>query len=638
MRFRAFILFAVMFAAIIIPGTAPSIASSIKEPQQVGSQRTGFATSGQNTVPGEILVKVKPSYGAQALSAINKSFRAQSLSAPSSNGVHQIILPAGTDVKRVAQEYAELPYVEYAEPNHIRKALYTPADPYFNLQWTLPKIGAPDFWDKAPATPVVVAVIDTGVDYTHEDLANKVIKGYDFINNDNDPMDDHFHGTHVAGIIAAETNNAIGIAGVAPNAMILAIKVLSRTGEGTDLQISKGIMYAADKGAKVINLSLGGPGWSFVLDDAVQYARKKGCLVVASAGNAGTNEIYYPASYNGVVSVGATDSYDKKALFSNFGPDVDIAAPGVEILSTYNKDGVPGYVYASGTSMAAPVVCGAAALIFAANPTYTGDQLQRALLLATDDLGIPGRDDYFGYGRVDLRKATIQKRITVEDTAPEITASGSWQSIDAASASGGTVKSASAAGSSLTLRFSGTSVCWFAQTGNAGGKAKVYIDGALVKEVDLYNPTTNYQQPVFFKDSLSAGSHTIKIEASGSMNSKSQGQDINVDGFDIGNGKVSTGPMPPTGVVVNVKPRSVDITWSKPATGKVAGYNIYCSTTISGKCARINRATITTNTFTVLPVKRGAAYYYKVTSVDESGNESAPATPISIKAARDIRK
>ncbi|MDI6817171.1 MAG: S8 family serine peptidase [Actinomycetota bacterium] len=581
---------------------------------------------------------MKTSYGAQALFAINKSFRAQSLTTHSYNGIHQIILPAGTDVKRVAQEYAELPYVEYAEPNRIRRALDSPSDPYFNLQWALPKIGAPDFWDKAPLTPVIVAVIDTGVDYTHEDLANKVIKGYDFINNDNDPMDDHFHGTHVAGIIAAETNNAIGIAGVAPNAKILAIKVLSRTGEGTDLQISKGIMYAADNGAKVINLSLGGPGWSFILDDAVQYARKKGCLVVASAGNAGTSEIYYPASYNGVVSVGATDSYDKKAFFSNFGPDVDIAAPGVDILSTYNDGGSPSYVYASGTSMAAPVACGAAALIFAGNPTYTADQLQRALLLATQDLGTPGRDDSFGYGLVDLRKAAIQKRITAEDTAPEITATGSWQSSASAGASGGTLKSASTAGSSLTLRFSGTSICWFAQTGNASGKAKVYIDGVFAKDVDLYNPTTNYQQPVFFKDSLSAGSHTIKIEAAGSKNSKSQGQDVNVDGFDIGNGNVSAGPMPPTGVLVNVKPRSVEITWSKPATGKVAGYNIYCSTTISGKCVRINRATITTNTFTVLPAKRGAAYYYKVTSVDESGNESTPATPTSIKAARDIRR
>lgn len=627
-----------MLAALIIPGTAPSTASSIKEPQLVGLQQTGFTTSGQSTVPGEILVKVKSSYSAPALSVINKSFRAQSLTTNSSNGVHQIILPAGTDVARVAQEYAELPYVEYAEPNHIRRALYSPSDPYFNLQWTLPKIGAPDFWDKASATPVIVAVIDTGVDYTHEDLAKKVIKGYDFINNDNDPMDDHFHGTHVAGIIAAETNNAIGIAGVAPNAKILAIKVLSRTGEGTDLQISKGIMYAADNGAKIINLSLGGPGWSFILDDAVQYARKKGCLVVASAGNAGTGETYYPASYSGVVSVGATDSYDKKALFSNYGTDIDIAAPGVEILSTYNNGGTPGYVYASGTSMATPAVCGAAALIFAGNPTYSGDQLQRALLLATNDLGIPGRDDYFGYGQVDLRKAATQKRLTVEDTAPEITATGSWQSIAVASASDGTLKSASATDSSLTLRFSGTSVCWFAQTGNASGKAKVYLDGALVKEVDLYNPTTNYQQPVFYKESLSAGSHTIKIEAAGSKNSKSQGQDINVDGFDIGNGNVSAGPMPPTGVVVNIKPRSVDISWNKPATGKVAGYNIYCSTTISGKCVRINRATITTNTFTVLPVKRSAAYYYKVTSVDEAGNESAPATPISIKATRDIRK
>ncbi|MBS3909583.1 MAG: S8 family serine peptidase [Actinobacteria bacterium] len=594
--------------------------------------------SGRTTAPGEILVKVKPPYGARALSAINKSFRAQSLTTHSYNGIHQIVLPAGTDVERAAQEYAALPYVEFAEPNRIRRALYSPTDPYFSLQWALPKIGAPDFWDKVPVTPVVVAVIDTGVDYNHEDLSNKVIKGYDFINNDNDPMDDHFHGTHVAGIIAAETNNAVGIAGVAPGAKILAIKVLGRDGEGTDLQISKGIVYAADNGAKIINLSLGGPGWSFVLDDAVQYARKKGCLVVASAGNAGTSETYYPASYDGVVSVGATDSYDKRAYFSNFGPDVDIAAPGVDILSTYNKGGTPTYVYAGGTSMAAPVICGAAALISAGNPTYTADQLQRALLLATQDLGTPGRDDYFGYGLVDLRKAAVQKRITAEDTAPEIAASGSWQSIASASASGGTLKSASAAGSSLTMRFSGASICWFARTGDSGGIAKVYIDGAFVKEVDLYNPTTNYQQPVFYKESLSAGNHTIRIEVTGDKNTKSRGRDVNVDGFDIGNGNVAAGPMPPTGVVVNIKPRSVEITWNKPATGKVAGYNIYCSTTISGKCVRINRATITKNTFTVMPLRRNAAYYYKVTSVDEAGNESAPANPISIKAARDIRK
>jgi len=635
-RLRLFFVLVVAFAAAIVPSTEPITATPILN--SVSFEAPPLNQPGpDNFVPGEILVKVKPPYSANALKRTNNSFQAQSIGRPNNTGVQRLKLPGSISVKQASEEYRKLPYVEYAEPNRIRRAQYTPNDPYYHLQWAIPHIKVPELWAQGPFNEIIVAVIDTGVDYAHPDLKNKVIKGYDFINNDPDPMDDHYHGTHVAGIVAAEANNGIGIAGIAINAKILAIKALSNKGEGTDIQIAHAIIYAADNGAKIINLSLGGPGRSHTLDNAVQYARSKGCLVIASAGNDSTSEPYYPAGYHGVIAVTATDTNNNRADFSNFGPIIDVAAPGVEILSTYNEGG-PSYVYASGTSMATPVVSGVAALAASKLPNSSVEQLYRTILLSTEDLGTQGRDDYFGYGLINASKINLQQKTTVQENAKGISTTGSWQAHSSSYASDGEYLSATDAKASFSYSFSGDSICWFAKKDKSSGIAKVYIDGAYVCDVDLFSEIDKFQQPVFNKSDLQPGSHTIKIVVSGNKNKNSRGYEVNVDGFDIGAFKTVAAPQTPTGVRAVSKDSSIIVSWDTANNPNAFGYNVYRASDIAGNYVKINRVTVRSNTYKNFGVGTNATYYYRVTSVDRSGNESVPSTVASVKMKRSARR
>ncbi|HEY9764954.1 MAG TPA: S8 family serine peptidase [Chroococcales cyanobacterium] len=271
--------------------------------------------------------------------------------------------------------------VAIAEPNYKYHAYYTPNDPMFDQLWGIKKIQAPEAWDSTMGDPsITVAVVDSGVDYNHPDLAGKVIKGPDTANNDSDPMDDVGHGTHVAGTIAAIGDNKVGVIGIAPKTKILAIKVLGANGEGDVSTIAEGILKAQQMGARVINLSLGGPQNSSVLQNAIDQVTQKGVMVIAAAGNDGVTTPDYPASYPNVLAVGATDSSDKKTSFSNYGTYVGIAAPGLNILSSTGGS----YKSMSGTSMACPHVVGAAALLLGKNPNLTIAQLRNALVSTGD--------------------------------------------------------------------------------------------------------------------------------------------------------------------------------------------------------------------------------------------------------------
>ncbi|WP_322800281.1 S8 family peptidase [Thermoflexus sp.] len=329
----------------------------------------------------------------------------------------RIPVPPGQEPEAVAERLRQRPDVETAEVDREVRIAFTPNDPYYGTdQWNLPKIRAPQAWDVITGSSAVwIAIVDTGVDYTHPDLASaRLWLGWDFVNNDNNPMDDHGHGTHVAGIAGANTNNGVGVAGVCWGCDLLAVKVLDGGGQGQDSWVAQGIRYAADWGAAfgkrtVINLSLGSPYFSSVLADAVAYAQGRGALIVAAAGNNGVNQLFYPAAYPGVIGVAATDSSDQRASFSNFGSHVDIAAPGVSILSTYpvalTPPGDLPYAWADGTSMAAPHVAGVAGLVWSARPALTADQVCGILLRTAVDLGSPGRDDIYGYGRLNAEAA-----------------------------------------------------------------------------------------------------------------------------------------------------------------------------------------------------------------------------------------
>ncbi len=288
-----------------------------------------------------------------------------------------------------------------------------PNDPYYTYgyQWGLTKVRAPEAWPLSKGQGVLIAVLDTGTDYTHPDLSGKVRTDIDrdFVNNDYDAMDDNGHGTHVSGIAAAATNNSRGVAGMGWDASILPVKVLGSGGSGNSYLLSQGIYYAADHGARVINMSLAGKTENNLcpsdVQAAVDYAYRRGVLLVAAAGNNTNNNNYqtvFPANCAHVLGVAATDYYDNRASFSVTGTHVSVAAPGTSIYSTLWGGG---YGYMQGTSMATPFVAGLAALVYARFPTYTPDQAASAILDNAQDLGSTGWDPYYGCGRIDAFRA-----------------------------------------------------------------------------------------------------------------------------------------------------------------------------------------------------------------------------------------
>jgi len=311
------------------------------------------------------------------------------------------------DVEAAAKALEASGAVAYAEPNYHVHATIAPDDAQYvaGQQWGITQIKAEQAWDVTTgATNIVIAVLDTGTATNHPDLADKIVQGYDFVNNDNDPYDDVFHGTQTAGVAAASSNNGEGIVGTSWGARIMPVKVLGRQG-GSDETVARGIRWAVDNGARIINASLGSPTNGRVLREAVEYARDRGVLFVAAAGNTPDGKSQYPAAYESVLSVGATGRSDTVTGFSSWGPFVDVSAPGVGILSTSWNDGQLTYEYNNGTSYSSPFVAGVAALVMSVNPSLTADQVKQIIEDSSDDLGTPGFDEFYGRGRVNAQRA-----------------------------------------------------------------------------------------------------------------------------------------------------------------------------------------------------------------------------------------
>jgi thermitase len=333
-------------------------------------------------------------------------------------GTARLAVPPGREADEITR-LAALPWVRYAELNYRAYATGYPNDPMIGNQWNLRRINAPAAWDVTTGSySIKVALVDSGIDSSHPEFAGRLLPGYDYVHGDNVPEDDYGHGTHVAGILAAAANNGIGIAGLAPNVRILPLKVLNAAGSGAYSDIALAIRRAADTGVEVINLSLGGPASSSGLADAVTYATDAGALVVAAAGNCAqsvlqcnfvTNPAFYPAAYTQTLSVAATDHFDNWASYSGHRDYVGLAAPGGtpadQVWSTIPN----GYGLKYGTSMATPLVSGAAALIWTYLPTATGSQIADILKATADKIGsepyVGGRNDYFGYGRLNVEQA-----------------------------------------------------------------------------------------------------------------------------------------------------------------------------------------------------------------------------------------
>lgn len=392
-------------------------------------------------LPGQILVRYKPPQD-QSRSGRGTEYRIPDLSLAAGQvqilgqipqlGVWLLQVPEGS--KSALSELERQPGVQYVELNYRANALETPNDERWPQQWALTKINAPQAWDITHCQGVVIAMLDTGVYLQHPDLLNVLwtnpgeipdngrdddgngkvddVHGWHFYQNCTtgvclpyeNPIiqDENGHGTHITGIAVAETNNATGIAGVSWGARAMTVRVLDEYGDGYYYDIALGIVYAADNGAQVINLSLGGEAPSQVLQDAVNYAYSKGALVVAAAGNNG-GAVFYPAACDNAIAVAATDANDQRLSFSNQGPEVDIAAPGDNIISTWPPPYL--YYYKRGTSMATPHVSAAAALLWSWRPDWSNQQVQERLQAQADDVNsalYPGHDPYLGWGRLNL--------------------------------------------------------------------------------------------------------------------------------------------------------------------------------------------------------------------------------------------
>jgi Subtilase family/N-terminal of Subtilase family len=340
-------------------------------------------------------------------------------------------------VEAAVKELNGVQGVQFAEPNRYRETCVIPNDPSFALQWGLTRIHCPAAWDRTIGSAnVVVAVIDTGIDLDHPELAPLLVGGTDMVDlganptpppdfrfegdfqgRDNIPQDEVGHGTHVAGTIACLSNNNSGVAGVTWSCRLMPVRVLARIvqianpadvrGVGSAADISAGIRWAVDNGARVLNLSLGGPVDTQVERDAIAYAIAHGVAVVAAMGNGGFGAgASFPAAYPDVVAVGAIDQSDHRAGFSQIGPHIDIAAPGVGVLSTVWDNG---FATMSGTSMATPHVAGVAALVLSCNPNLTGPQvadiLRQTAQPLRDNPADPVPNDDYGFGCVDAQAA-----------------------------------------------------------------------------------------------------------------------------------------------------------------------------------------------------------------------------------------
>ncbi len=381
-------------------------------------------------VENQIVVKIDPQNREEAIQVIESlGINLTTDSTPIGSLESLIVNVDASQLDSVLAALQNTSTVEFADPNYLVTLAGTPDDPDFSAQTNLTAIQAPRAWDAFPNMPqVLVAVIDTGVDVTHPDLTSAIWRnpaeigldangadkstngidddsngyvddwqGWNMVAGNNNANDDQGHGTHLAGIIGAQSNNGIGIAGIAPNARILPVKVLDNSGYGTHAKVAEGIVYAVDMGARVINLGFGGTGSGDILRNAIDYALAHNVIVVAASGNKGDNTTYYPAGYKGVVAVSSVDNGLALSASSSYGNHISLSAPGSAVRSTF-----PGGTYseASGTSMSSAHVSGVAVLLASKPQFMDKNYLTSALFGSALDLGAPGYDPFFGYGLI----------------------------------------------------------------------------------------------------------------------------------------------------------------------------------------------------------------------------------------------
>ena len=358
-----------------------------------------FAAPPERWAENRILVKPRSGVSDRQFAGALAQFGAQVTGKKVADGVHIVQLPAQASEVAMARMFSRFYEVEFAEVDALVEPVVTANDPYFSNAWHLPKIGAPDAWSYSMGEGVTVAILDTGVDGSHPDLAGKLVPGWNCYDDNSDTSDVYGHGTKVAGVVAAATNNSLGVAAIAGNSQLMPIRISQTNGYAYWSTIASGLTWAADHGADVANISYAVSGSNTILN-AADYFRRQGGITVVAAGNTGALDSSAPS--DSLISVSATTSSDTLASWSSYGNYVDVSAPGSGIWTTTRGGG---YGSVSGTSFASPATAAVVALIKAANPSLSPAQVESILLSTADDLGSVGTDPYFGAGRIDAASA-----------------------------------------------------------------------------------------------------------------------------------------------------------------------------------------------------------------------------------------
>ena len=420
--------------------------------------------------------------------------------------LHTVVVPQGAEEK-VAEALSHNPKIKFAELDrqvHLEPNMAV-NDSYYSSEWHLAKIGAPAAWDVASGSGVIVAVLDTGVDGTHPDLAARMVAGYNYYDNNADTSDIHGHGTMVAGTMAAIGNNTAGVAGVSWNSRIMPMRISDPVGNITYYSIvANCLTWAADHGARVANISYG-VNTSSAVATAASYFQSKGGVVFNSAGNSGT----YSAQANptSIISVGATDANDVKASWSTTGPHVDMSAPGVGIWTTTRGGG---YGAVNGTSFSSPITAAVAALMLSANPGLSPAQIESILRSTAVDLGTAGRDDLYGSGRVNAAAAVAAAKSTSGSTTTTTTTTITTTTTTTMPAIADTVAPVvqSLSPASGTIVKGNVTISGFASDNIAVSSMKIYIDGVLSA-----SSSSNSVSMSWNTRKVSVGAHTIRVDA-----------------------------------------------------------------------------------------------------------------------------
>ena len=502
-----------LLAILVLLTTALPVGAA--EPEDV------IATSdGAEIIPGEVIVQLRPGQGVDRIGARGMRILSELGAAERDVPAPVVVSTEGRSVDQAIAELSADPAVEIVEPNYRVEladegTVTAVNDPLTANQYSLDRMRVRQAWTRETGASSVIAVLDTGAQLNHPDLAGRLVAGRDIVNNDSNPSDDNGHGTWVSGIIVGKANDGYGIAGISWSDKVMPVKIMNGQGSGTTADLIDGINWAADHGADVINMSVGGFPWSQLVQNAVDDAWDAGAVLVGAAGNNNRRENYYPASFNNVVSVSATQVQDEFSHWSSWGPKVDVSAPGSSVLTTNcyactyaDHDSWGHHTYISGTSFATPNTAGVVALIRAKYPNYTPSQVVNRLIGTVDDLGYDGRDDRYGHGRINAFRA-----VGGSVGQPSVPAGDSRESNNSI----GSARKITLAATTRPSIYPAGDVDWFAVDVPRAGRLDVLVTGIVDSRAYPWNKSPIPVDPIveLYSTSGTLLRHTDAVGASG---------------------------------------------------------------------------------------------------------------------------